>query len=99
MRVMNPPEKKPKEREKVTSSAIRPPDVETDEVGSHNARHATPESKVHGKRMLKRPMRSDKIAGMIRPTSPPAFMIARTYVERPLSGDPAGSIPCTKSTM
>ena len=99
MRAMKPPEKKPNERAKVTSSGIRPLDVETSEVGSHNARHETPESKAHGKRILKRPTRSDKTAGTIRPTSPPTFMIARMYVERLSSGDPGRPVFCTKLIM
>jgi len=99
MRAMNPPEKKPNDKAKATSSAIRPPGVETNEVGSHNVIHETPESRAHGKRMLKRPTRSDKAAVMIRPTNPPAFIIARTYVERLSSGDPAPpACSCTEST-
>lgn len=99
MRAMNPPEKKPNERAKVTSSAIRPSGEDTNEVGSHNARHETPESRAHGKRMLKWPIRSDKAAGTIRPTSPPTLTMARTYVERLSSEDPARSNFCTKSTI
>ena len=99
MRAMNPPEEKPNERAKVTSSATRPLCVEANEAGSHNARHETPESKTHGKRMLKRPTRSDKAAGTIRPTNPPTFIIARMYVERVSSRDPGRSVFCTISTM
>ena len=77
MRAMNPPEKKPKDKAKVTSSAIRPFGVRTNEVGSHKHIHETPERKADEKRMLKRPTRSDKIEGRIRPTSPPTFKMAR----------------------
>lgn len=77
MRAMNPPEKKPKAKANVTSSAIRPPGVSTNQVGSHKHTHETPESKPHKKRMLKRPTLSDKADGNIRPTNPPMFMMAR----------------------
>ena len=77
MRAMKPPERKPKAKAKVTSSAMRPPKVRADEIGSHKHMHETPESKADRKRMLKRPARSDKAAGKIRPTSPPAFIMAR----------------------
>lgn len=97
MREMNPQEKKPNNREKATSSAIRPPGAKTNEVGSHNPIHKTPDSKAHGTRRLKRPMRSDKIAGTIRPMSPPMFIIVRMYVERLSSGDPMSpASSCTK---
>jgi len=100
MRAMNPPEKKPNDKAKVTSRAIRPAGMETNEAGSHNVIHETPESNAHGKRMLKRPTRSDKAAVVIRPTSPPTFIIARMYVERLSSGDPAPSARSrTESTI
>lgn len=77
MRATNPPEKKPKVKAKETSSAIRPPVVWTNEVGSHRHMHETPESEADKKRMLKRPTRSDSADNKIRPTSPLAFMMAR----------------------
>lgn len=77
MRAMNPPEKKPNDNAKVISSAIRPPGVETNEIGSHNPIHVIPENRADRKRMLKRPKRIDKVDGTIRPTNPPTFIMAR----------------------
>jgi hypothetical protein len=77
MRAMNPPEKKPNDKANAISSAMRPPGVETNEVGSHKDMHETPENKAHRKIMLKRPTWSDNAAGTIRPSRPPTFMMAR----------------------
>ena len=100
MRAIKPPEKKPKDKAKETSSAIRPPKVGADEIGSHKHMHETPENKADKKRTLKRPTRSDKAAGKIRPMSPPMFIMARMYMDMWSLGDPAPSAWArTNSTM
>jgi hypothetical protein len=68
---MNAPEKNPYARANRMTTT-------NDLENIQNTRHATPEKKADGMRMLKRPMISERYAGAIRPKNPPAFITART---------------------
>jgi len=50
----------------------------TDFAKSQKTTHEKPERNAHGTSRLKRPMVSEMYAGAILPSTPPAFMTART---------------------
>lgn len=71
---MNDPEKNPYKMEKAITD-------ESERARIHSARQRTPDKNAEGARMLKRPMVSDRMAGAMRPKTPPKFIRARTRYE------------------